>query len=107
MNIRPHIASDPAAFLRPSARVARVAEILDCDERDVRRMIEEGDLEAHGKGKRGVRVFLDSVSDYQASRILAVKGKRKSGKTEAKRVHASGAAHLSAVVELRKSGLLP
>jgi hypothetical protein len=87
--------------------VARVAEILDCAERDVRRMIEDGDLEAHGKGKRGVRVFLDSVSDYQASRLLAVKGKRKLAKPETKRIHASGAAHLSAIAELRKSGLLP
>lgn len=66
VTIRPHIASDPAALPRPSARVATVAKILECDPSDVRRMIRKGDLEAHVKGVRGVRVFLDSVADYQA-----------------------------------------
>lgn len=65
MNMRPHIALDPASAPRPSARVATVAELLDCDQGDVRRLVRAGELEAHGKGKRGIRVFLDSVRAYQ------------------------------------------
>lgn len=63
--MRPHIPLDPASAPRPSARVATVAELLDCDQGDVRRLVKAGDLEAHGKGKRGIRVFLDSVRAYQ------------------------------------------
>jgi hypothetical protein len=59
------LAFDPADAPRRSARVARVAELLDCAESDVRRLIRSGELEAHGKGVRGVRVFLDSVRAYQ------------------------------------------
>lgn len=65
MTFQPRIAADPASAPRPSARVATVAEILDCDAGDVRRLIRAGELETHGKGKRGVRVFLDTVRDYQ------------------------------------------
>lgn len=59
------LALDPASAPRPSARVATVAELLDCDQGDVRRLVRSGELEAHGKGKRGIRVFLDSVRAYQ------------------------------------------
>jgi hypothetical protein len=66
MNIRPHIAADPAAHqVRPSARVATVADMLDCHPGDVRRLVHAGELEAHGKGIRGIRIFLDSVRAYQ------------------------------------------
>src|SRR5690242_18406488 len=60
-----HLADDPAVYVRPSARVATVARLLECDPGDIRRLIAVGQLEAHGKGKRGVRVFLDSVQAYQ------------------------------------------
>lgn len=62
---RPVLAADPAAFVRASARVARVAADLDCDPSDIRRLIDLGELEAFTKGVRGIRVFLDSVRDYQ------------------------------------------
>ncbi len=66
MNIRPHIAMDPTAFaVRASARVATVAQLLDCHESDVRRLVLQGELECHRKGIRGIRIFLDSVRDYQ------------------------------------------
>lgn len=65
MTSRFAIAADPSDAPRPSARVATVAGILDCDDGDVRRLIRNGELETHGKGIRGVRVFLDSVRAYQ------------------------------------------
>jgi len=64
----PHIALDPASMPRPSAKVATVAEMLGCDPGDVRRLIRAGEIEAHGIGERGVRVFLDSVRAYQDRR---------------------------------------
>ena len=56
------------AFVRPSARVARVAALLDMHDSDIRRMVKKGELEAHGKGVRGMRVYLDSVRDFQKRR---------------------------------------
>lgn len=56
---------EAAAASRPSWRVRRVAADLDCDARSVRRLIERGELEAHRIGKRGVRVYLDSLQAYK------------------------------------------
>lgn len=68
MTFRPSLATDPAdapRAPRQSKRVAWVAEHLDMHPGDVRRLVDRGELEAHGTGVRGIRVFLDSVADYQ------------------------------------------
>ena len=56
------------APVRPSARVSAVAQMMDCDQSQVRRLVKTGALESHRVGKRGLRIFLDSVSAYQESR---------------------------------------
>lgn len=56
------------AEVRRSARVSTVARLLDCDESQVRRLVRAGTLEAHRIGKRGLRIFLDSVTTYQEAR---------------------------------------
>jgi excisionase family DNA binding protein len=60
-----HITLETTAQMRPSARVATVAVLLDCHPSDVRHLIHAGDLEAYRPGGRGVRVFLDSVQAHQ------------------------------------------
>jgi hypothetical protein len=52
---------------RPSGKVKTIAAILDCDESAVRRLVRDGQVEAHRNGKRGIRVYLDSVAAYQAA----------------------------------------
>lgn len=61
---------DPAQRVRPSARVATVAGLLDCHHSDIRRLVARGELQAHTKGKRGIRVYLDSVAAYQERQEL-------------------------------------
>ena len=103
MNPRPVIPIDPAGMPRPSARVARIAELLDCDEKQVRRLVDNGDLEGFRLGKRGLRVFLDSVADYQAD------GRRRPRQVVEKAPKARAvdrAAQKFAETELRKSGIL-
>ena len=56
------------AMVRPSARVSAVAQMMDCDQSQVRRLVKTGALESHRVGKRGLRIFLDSVAAYQESR---------------------------------------
>jgi len=55
---------------RPSWRVRRVAADLDCDATQVRRLVYSGQLEAHRIGKRGIRVYLDSLKAYKEARSL-------------------------------------
>jgi excisionase family DNA binding protein len=76
MTGRPHIVALPAAIAaeRASARVKHVAALLDCDESQVRRLIESGELEAHRIGKRGVRVYMDSVDTYRERRAIIAVG---------------------------------
>jgi hypothetical protein len=103
MTAASHIAALPT-MVRPSARVARVAGLLDCDESDVRRMLRSGELEGHSKGVRGKRVYLDSVATYQESRAIVpeVRGPAPT----AKRITVSSAAHRAAAASLRESGIL-
>jgi excisionase family DNA binding protein len=67
-----HIAPSPFAIARErlSVRVKHVAAILDCDQSQVRRLVDRGELEAHRIGKRGVRIYLDSVDDYRARGVI-------------------------------------
>lgn len=107
MTIRPHIAAYPAAIAveRVSARVKHVASILDCDESQIRRLIETGDLEAHRLGKRGVRVYLDSVEAYRARG--AISASRPTGQTHKPLIsNATRRATASALAELRAAGII-
>lgn len=106
MTVRPHIVLDPADAPRPSARVARVAAILDCDPSDVRRMLRAGELEGHGKGIRGKRVYLDSVAAYQRARDI--EPQRKNGhEIRRKRVAVSKARTARSLAILRQAGIIP
>ena len=90
---------------RPSARVKTVAQLLDCDESQVRRLIQDGQLEAHRMGIRGIRVYLDSLEAYRQQRPVAgrrtVRPQRKPLKSKAET-----AAHAHAMEELRRAGLI-
>jgi excisionase family DNA binding protein len=106
--MRPHIALDTALSPRPSARVATVAELLDCDETTIRRMIQKGQLQAHGTGKRGIRVYLDSVTAYQEARpVAASRAEADRKRIRAQRSSVGRAAHADAIAQLQKSGILP
>lgn len=100
-----HIAQDPASYVRPSARVATVATLLECDPGDIRRLIASGQLEAHGKGKRGVRVFLDSVQTYQ-ERLTVIPKVRQAPARPRPRSAASTSAHRAAMAGLRAKGIV-
>lgn len=103
---RAMLAYDPAAYVRPSARVSTVAEMLECYPGDVRRMINAGEIEAHGKGVRGIRVFLDSVADYQARKAVKPKVLSPVIPKRKPRSPASTAAFRSAMAGLKAKGIV-
>jgi len=51
--------------LRRSVRVVRVAEALDMPASQVRRLVAAGELEGHRVGKRGIRIYEDSLDEYR------------------------------------------
>jgi len=55
-------------FVRETKRVRWVCTLLDCHRSQVYRLMDVGDLEWMPFGRRGRRIFLDSVLAYQARR---------------------------------------
>lgn len=104
----------PAAFVidspapRASARVGAVAAMLDCADSQIRRLVQAGALEAFTIGKRGVRIYLDSVAAYQERQAQPEAGRAPGRRRTAApdRRQASTAAHNSSEAELRAAGYL-
>lgn len=95
-------------LIRQSARVSTVARLLDEAPSQIRRMITAGDLEAHRSGKRGVRVFLDSVQALQEARISGQKAGAPAPQGPPKPLSkATQAAHRAAIGHLQDLGLMP
>jgi len=89
----------PDTIVRPSARVKTVAQMLDCDESQVRRMVAAGTLKSYRLGKRGIRIYLDSVADFQHPQAKPRPTKQESSQ-------AGRRAHLHAMAELRARGIV-
>ncbi len=98
----------PTSFetLRESRRVSTVAKMLDADESQVRRLVAAGELEIHRIGRRGIRIYLDSVAAYQARTAQAIKPVGKASVGAPERRKASAAALKSAIAELRQAGVI-
>lgn len=103
----PRAAAAPLPAPRPSAKVARVAAILACDDSRVRKLVRAGELEAHRVGLRGIRVYLDSVAAYQDARPVAPARARapESPPPRRPRRAADIAAHEEALARLRALGV--
>ena len=105
---RPRLASTPAeiaaaAASRPSWRVKRVSAELDCDGHTVRDLVRDGHLEAHRIGKRGLRIFADSVRAYQERMRVPRRGPGAPPAPPAPVF--SSQSHREAVAYLRKLGI--
>jgi excisionase family DNA binding protein len=89
--------------VRPSARVSKIAELLDCDESQVRRLVRSGQLQSHRIGKRGLRIYLDSVVEYQEWRASSQNSRREERKAARSMVRSS---HKAAIEKLKRRGLM-
>lgn len=106
MSPRPAPALPSEPVVRPSVRIARVCELLDVDDSQVRRLIDSGELQGHRQGKRGIRVYLDSVTAYQEGRPLTPSARGKEPPPRKPPNRASAAAHEAAMARLRGLGLV-
>jgi excisionase family DNA binding protein len=106
MTLRPVTAATDNPLVRRSARVSTVAEMLDDTPSQIRRMIDRGEIEAHREGKRGIRVFLDSVQAWQERHPIKAKNTPKAQEKPKTRAKASAAAHNQAMAHLRDLGLV-
>lgn len=89
--------------VRPSARIKTVAKLLDCNQSQVRELVTSGALESHRIGKRGWRVFLDSVAAYQQQKEWTSPPARESVQ---KRRMFSRKQHSNALKALKEAGVL-
>ena len=89
---------------RPSAKVKTVAEMLDADPAIVRRLVDKGELESHTIGKRGVRIYLDSVADYQDRQMRQI-AKRETRSEKRERRQSTRAAARAAIAGLKAWGV--
>ncbi len=98
-----HLIHDRAELGDRSLKVAEVARLLSCDESQVRKLVDAGELHGHVLGKRGIRIYLSSVEEYREAKALQPKTKEKSSSGQRrKRV---SAAHNEAVANLRSLGI--
>lgn len=94
----------PPARIRDSVRVRTAAQRLDCDEATIRRLVDDGTLEAHRIGKRGVRIYSDAIDAYQAAQRIVPKSRRAAA-APAPAPARLGASYHEAVAFLRKHGV--
>lgn len=104
------LAEDPAAAeglpcLRQSIRLQRAAALLDCDPSHVRQLLKAGHLEGHRIGKRGIRIYVDSLRAYQEARPLAV-SRQAAGSDKPPPRPRAGAGHRQATAALKAWGWL-
>jgi excisionase family DNA binding protein len=100
------ILTESTVHVRASARVAAVAKLLDCHPTDIRRLVDTGDLEAHRKGVRGIRVFLDSVQQYQEHRTCLPKAARMAVSLVTPKKQAPTGGYRAALTDLKAKGLI-
>jgi hypothetical protein len=95
--------------IRPSAPVSAIAQLLATRESQIRRMVARGDLQAHIVGKRGIRVFLDSVEALQRDQLVKAKKPDLAGQAPPPKPMsgATRAAHRQSVGYLQGLGLVP
>ena len=92
---------------RPSLRVAVAAALLQVNISTIYKMVRGGVLEAHHIGKRGVRVFADSVREYQeGQKIVTTKTGEQPNLTSPKRGKWQNFAHREALDLLRQNGVI-
>ncbi|CAO3406261.1 helix-turn-helix domain-containing protein [Azospirillum largimobile] len=102
-------ALDPASMppiigVERSITVAEAAHTMGADESTVRKLVRQKELQGYRLGKRGVRVYVSSIRDYQERQRLQGPGVA----TKAAPAHrrAPTPAHREAVAQLAALGIM-
>jgi len=103
------LAADPAEAdsipgLRSSVRLRKAAAALDCDLKHLRLLLQAGDIEGHRIGKRGLRVYVDSLRAYQERRPIEASAPRRPAPAPRRPRHDAG--YREAMASLRAKGIL-
>lgn len=92
---------DTTSAIRPSIKVSTAANLIDCIQSQVRRLYYSGELEGHRVGKRGIRIYVDSLRAYQAHGAIGTPPQRKPPERKKASI-----AHSLSMESLRKAGCL-
>lgn len=102
------IADDPAVAMgvRPAVRVKKAAALLDMNEAHVRELVDRGELESFRIGRRGIRIYLDAIADYQKRGARRARAGVPGVDAGPRRNVTSSAKYREAVAALRRMGVL-
>lgn len=84
--------------------IQQAAKLLDMNHGHLRREIMRGKIEAFRVGKRGIRIFLDSLLAYQQQRQIVPKND--AAEPALSRRQRASSAHLAAMARLHKLGIV-
>lgn len=98
-------AGDIEKLHRPSVRIATAAQIIDVDIATAYRLAYAGVIEGHRIGKRGIRIFLDSLRAYQEENPIAKKP-LKTQASDAPKQKWQRPEHWQSMAFLQQSGVL-
>jgi excisionase family DNA binding protein len=88
-----------------AVRIKTAAELLDCEETIIRRLLKKGELRGFHLG-RGVRVLVQSIEEYQQRQALPLPDEPPPPKPR-RQTRRETIEHQKAMEFLRKAGVLP
>ena len=92
---------------RPSLRVAVAAAVLQVNISTIYKLARSGVLQAHRIGKRGVRIFADSLREYQENQTIVIcDADSKKRSVEPRKSRRQSHEHKKALILLRQIGVI-
>lgn len=91
--------------VRRSLRVAKVADLLDTEPSQIRKLLKAGELDGHRIGKRGLRVYVDSIEAYQQRNQVGAAAAPPTSLSRPHHKRGPSAAARAALASLRVAGI--
>ncbi|QCO14040.1 DNA-binding protein [Azospirillum brasilense] len=86
--------------------MTEAAKVMGADESTIRKLVVSGELLGYRLGKRGVRIYVSSIQDYQERRAIISTGERKAKAPLPKPRRRNDAAHKEALAGLAALGII-
>lgn len=88
--------------IRRSIKLKTAASVMECDEKTVRKLMDQGLIEGHKLGGRDIRVYADSIESYRNNNKVLPQ----SHIQLKARVVVNTAAHRNAMASLKRRGII-
>ncbi|AWJ85130.1 hypothetical protein TSH58p_17345 [Azospirillum sp. TSH58] len=86
--------------------MTEAATVMGADESTIRKLVVSGELLGYRLGKRGVRIYVSSIQDYQQRRAIVTAGERKAKAPPTAPRRRNDAAHKESLAGLAALGII-